>query len=79
MYLDTEHLRAALAVRDLTDPAHGPHAMQRICDAVVDGLAAAWGAEVRLVRRSPVVTERDNYDRLYYPSDGASRGERYTR
>jgi phenylalanyl-tRNA synthetase alpha chain len=79
MYLDTEHLCAALAVRDLTDPAHGPHAMQRMCDAIVTELATAWRAEVRVVRRSPVVTARDNYDRLYYPPDGASRGERYTR
>lgn len=79
MYLETEHLRAALAVRDLTDPAHGPHAMQRMCDAIVTELASTWNADVRLVRRSPVVTERDNYDRLYYPTDGASRGERHTR
>jgi phenylalanyl-tRNA synthetase alpha chain len=79
MYMDLEQLRAALAVRDLTDPAHGAHAMQLVCDAIVEALAAAWGASVRVVRASPVVTARDNYDRLYYPAGGVARDARYTR
>src|SRR5512140_2894260 len=79
MYIDVEQLRAALAVRDLTDPAHGPHAMQLLCDAIVGALAAAWGAAVRVVRASPIVTARDNYDRLYYPAEGVARDARYTR
>ena len=79
MYIDLEQLRAALAVRDLTDPTHGPHAMQALCDALVAALAAARGASVRVVRGSPVVTARDNYDRLYYPPDGVARDARYTR
>jgi phenylalanyl-tRNA synthetase alpha chain len=79
MYLDLEQLRAALAVRDLTNPAHGAHAMQLLCDSIVGALAAAWGAQIRVVRASPVVTARDNYDRLYYPADGVARDARYTR
>jgi len=79
MYIELEQLRAALAVRDLTDPTQGPHAMQALCDALVAALAAAWGASVRVVRGSPVVTARDNYDRLYYPADGVARDARYTR
>jgi len=79
MYIELEQLRAALAVRDLTDPAHGAHAMQLLCDAIVGALAAAWGAAVRVVRASPVVTARDNYDRLYYPAEGVARDARYTR
>jgi phenylalanyl-tRNA synthetase alpha chain len=79
MYIDLEQLRAALAVRDLTDPAQGAHAMQRICDALAAALAAAWGATMRVVRGSPVVTARDNYDRLYYPAQGVARDARYTR
>ena len=35
MYIDLDHLRAALALRDLTDPAQGPHAIQALCDALV--------------------------------------------
>ncbi|HSR96224.1 MAG TPA: hypothetical protein VLM79_04095 [Kofleriaceae bacterium] len=79
MYLDLEQLRAALAVRDLSDPAHGDHAIQLVCDAITGALAAAWGTDLRLVRASPVVTARDNYDRLYYPPDGVARDARYTR
>jgi phenylalanyl-tRNA synthetase alpha chain len=79
MYLDLEQLRAALALRDLTDPAQGPHAMQVLCDALVAALVRAWGAAVRVVRGSPVVTARDNYDRLYFPPDGVARDARYTR
>jgi phenylalanyl-tRNA synthetase alpha chain len=79
MYIDLEQLRAALAVRDLTDPAQGAHAMQLVCSAIVEALAAAWGASIRVVRASPVVTARDNYDRLYYPAGGVARDARYTR
>ena len=79
MYIDLEQLRAALAVRDLTDPAHGAHAMQLVCDAIAEALAAAWRASIRVVRASPIVTARDNYDRLYYPADGVARDARYTR
>jgi phenylalanyl-tRNA synthetase alpha chain len=79
MYIDLEQLRAALAVRDLSDPAHGAHAIQLMCDAITGALAAAWGAAIRVVRASPVVTASDNYDRLYYPPDGVARAARYTR
>lgn len=79
MYIDLQQLRAALAVRDLTDPAHGAHAMQLVCDALGQALAAAWRAELRVVRASPIVTARDNYDRLYYPPEGVARDARYTR
>src|SRR5215467_4286889 len=79
MYIDLEQLRAALAVRDLSDPAHGAHAIQLVCDAIAGALAAAWGTERRVVRALPVVTVRDNYDRLYYPPDGVARAVRYTR
>lgn len=72
MYIDLASLRAALAVRDLTDPSQGPHAMQLLVSALTpDG--------ARVVRASPVVTARDNYDRLYYPADGVARDARYTR
>lgn len=79
MYIDLEQLRAALALRDLTDPGQGHHAMQVMCDALTCALATAWSAPVRVVRGSPVVTARDNYDRLYYPPDGVARDARYTR
>jgi phenylalanyl-tRNA synthetase alpha chain len=70
-------LQAALAVRDLSDPAHGPHAMQRLLDAIL--AAVAPGAEIHVHRPSPIVTAHHNYDRLHYPVDGVARDARYTR
>ena len=73
--LDPPRLVAALTLRDLTDPAHGPHAMQRLLDDVV----AALPGEPRRRRALPIVTARDNYDRLGYPPDAVTRDARYTR
>jgi phenylalanyl-tRNA synthetase alpha chain len=69
----------ALALRDLTDPARGPHAMQLLVDAALRALTDAWGCPVRIERAHPVVTVADNYDRLLYPPGGAARDARYTR
>jgi phenylalanyl-tRNA synthetase alpha chain len=70
----------ALALRDLTDPAQGPHAMQLLVDEAVSALAAAWRCSVLVERGAPpVVTVADNYDRLLYPPGGAARDARYTR
>lgn len=77
--LSAEAVRRALSVRDLTDPAAGPHAMQRLLDEVVAALQAAWRSPARVHRASPIVSVADNYDRLHYPSEGAARDARYTR
>lgn len=77
--LSPDALRRALAVRDLTDPAGGPHAVQRVLDAAAAALARAWGCAVRVERAGPVVSVEDNYDRLHYPPGGAARDARYTR
>ena len=77
--LDAEQVRRALTLRDLTDPKDGPHALQLLVDAAVQALRAAWGAEVRLTRKSPIVSIRDNYDRLGYSAEAAARDARYTR
>ena len=67
----------ALTLRDLTDPAQGPHAMQRLVAAAV---AAPTGSpEVHLVRAPTVVPVEDHYDRLGYPVDAIARDIRYTR
>ncbi|MCP3142654.1 PheS-related mystery ligase SrmL [Pyxidicoccus xibeiensis] len=77
--LSADELRRALSVRDLTDPAAGPHAMQQLIAAVLDALRSAWGCDARVHRQSPVVSIADNYDRLHYPPGGAARDARYTR
>jgi len=74
-----EALDRALALRDLTDPSRGPHAMQRVIERIADALARAWGCQVRVHRAHPVVSIADNYDRLHFPPDGASRDARHTR
>jgi phenylalanyl-tRNA synthetase alpha chain len=77
--LTPDALARALAVRDLTDPAQGPHAVQRVLDAAVSALRRAWGCAVIVERAHPIVPVADNYDRLHYPPDGAARDARYTR
>jgi len=77
--LDSESYGRALALRDLTDAALGPHAMQLLVRDAVDALAALWRCPVVVYRAPPVVTIADNYDALGYPPDGAARDARYTR
>jgi len=68
-----------LALRDLTDAALGPHAMQLLVQHALDALLAAWNCPVVVYRAPPLVPAADNYDDLGYPPDGASRDARYTR
>ncbi len=68
-----------LAVRDLTDPSAGDHAMQQVVEAIQAALAAAWGVPVHRDGGPRVVTVADNYDRLRYPPDAVTRDRRYSR
>jgi hypothetical protein len=77
--LSPGQLAADLAVRDLTDPAQGGHAIQLLVDAAVARLAAAWGCQVRRHRGPRVVPVEENYDRLRIPTDAVTRDVRYTR
>lgn len=77
--LTPEALARALALRDLTDPSQGRHAMQDLLRGLTAALAGQWRCPVIVERRSPVVPVADNYDRLHYPPDGAARDARYTR
>lgn len=74
-----EARRTDLAVRDLTDPGQGPHAVQLVLDEAVTALRSAWPCTVRTVRSHPIVTVDDNYDRLRYSPDDVTRDARYTR
>ncbi len=77
--LSAEALARALAVRDLTEPAQGRHAVQLVAEAAVEALREAWRCPVLLERAHPVVDVADNYDRLRYPAGGAARDARHTR
>jgi phenylalanyl-tRNA synthetase alpha chain len=69
----------SLSLRDLTDAAYGPHAMQLLLADVVRALCEAWSCELIVYRGSPVVSLRDNYELLGYAADAAARDARYTR
>lgn len=78
-HLSARAIVDALTLRDLTDPAHGPHAMQALLDALERCLADRWSIPVRRHRAHPVVSIADNYDRLLIPADAVARDARYTR
>jgi phenylalanyl-tRNA synthetase alpha chain len=77
--LSPDQVDAALALRDLTDPARGVHAVGLLLDAAVDALSTRWGSTARVLRPSPVVSVEDNYDRLGYPPAAITREARYSR
>lgn len=77
--LSAAQLQRDLGVRDLSDPAGGPHAIQILVDRAVAALCRAWGAEVRWCRGPRIVPVADNYDRLGYPPEAITREARYTR
>ncbi|MGO9557649.1 MAG: hypothetical protein ACLPYW_01005 [Acidimicrobiales bacterium] len=78
-YLTPDQLRRDQAIRDLSDPAHGAHALQLLVESAVERLVNAWNCQVRWCRGPRVVPVADNYDRLGFAADAISRETRYTR
>ena len=78
-HLNLDQLSRDLAVRDLTDPGSGPHAVQLLVELVAEALTAAWGCPERRAPGPRVVLVADNYDDLGFTADAASRDGRYTR
>jgi phenylalanyl-tRNA synthetase alpha chain len=77
--LTSAQLARDLAVRDLTDPNEGPHALQLLVDAAVAALVDAWHCDVRMARGPRIVPLTDNYDALRFPAADVTRDARYTR
>src|ERR671917_2020826 len=77
--MHAKDVRRSLSVRDLTDKAQGPHAMQILLREVIEALRETWASELLIHRESPIVSVEENYDALHYPPEGASRDARYTR
>jgi phenylalanyl-tRNA synthetase alpha chain len=77
--ITSEQLAGALQLRDLSDPAHGPHSMQLIVKGVTAALETRWRCAVHTYRASPIVTIAENYEVLGYPADAPAREARYTR
>ncbi|MCZ7526741.1 MAG: hypothetical protein M5U14_10405 [Acidimicrobiia bacterium] len=78
-HLTPDQLARDLALRDLTDPGEGPHALQMLVDRAVDALTGAWGCERRRCPGPRVIPIADNYDHLRFTAEAASRDQRYTR
>jgi phenylalanyl-tRNA synthetase alpha chain len=72
-------LAQALALRDLSDEAQSVHAVNLLVRQIAAALQANYHVLPEVHRGSRVVSVEDNYDRLYYPPDGAARNSRYTR
>lgn len=77
--ISLDEYRRAISLRDLTDPAQGPHALQLLLREVTDALARAWGCTLVVHRANPLIPIEDNYDRLHYAPEAAARDARYTR
>ena len=78
-YLSPAQLQRDLSIRDLSDPAQGPHAIQVLVGQAVEGLSGVWGCEARWCRGHRIVPVADNYDRLGYAAEAITRDARYTR
>jgi phenylalanyl-tRNA synthetase alpha chain len=78
-YLSLTELNSALALRDLTDPGAGAHAMQRLLADVVTALQRCWDIPTETHRLNPLVATADNYDRLGYAPGDVTRDSRYSR
>ncbi len=78
--MSPERLAASLAIRDLTDPKNGIHAINIMVTEVKEGLKRAY-PEVLIeeIRTSPEVSVRENFDDLLFPADNVGRSSRYTR
>lgn len=75
--LDATAYRRAPAVRDLTDAACGPHAMQILVQQAIAAVCAVWKSPVIVYRAPASVPVCDNYDDLQCPVDGTARDARY--
>lgn len=78
--MSAQKLQESLAVRDLTDPSNGEHAINQMVARIYEalGTAAGW-PKPTILRGDPITTVRDNMDRLYFPQDNLSRSSTYTR
>jgi phenylalanyl-tRNA synthetase alpha chain len=78
-HLSTSQVRRDVAIRDLTDPASGEHAVQILIDRAVGALQAKWQCEVRWYRGTRVVTIEDNCNSLGFQNSDVTRDAQYTR
>jgi phenylalanyl-tRNA synthetase alpha chain len=76
--LSPERLDRYLALRDLTDPDQGLHAINILMNELIAAVVRWSGLPADIARRPPVVLITDNYDRLFYEPDAIARSARYS-
>jgi phenylalanyl-tRNA synthetase alpha chain len=76
--LSPERLDHYLALRDLTDPDQGRHAVNILLGHLATAVARWSALSADIMRTSPVVPITDNYDRLFYEPDAIARSARYS-
>lgn len=78
--MSEEHLSASLSITDLTNPVNGIHAINIVVEKIREGLMLAYPeTSLEELRVGPVVSVKENYDKLLFPADNAGRSSRYTR
>ena len=79
MTMTTDELARALALRDLSDPAAGGHAVQHVLATIEQAVSVVWRIPVHRAAGPRIVLIADNYDRLRYEPDAITRDRRYSR
>ncbi|MDD5639375.1 MAG: hypothetical protein PHR47_01030 [Candidatus Pacebacteria bacterium] len=78
--MSPERLRASLAIKDLTNPKNGIHAINIAVKKIEDGLRKSYPeSTIEKIYSKPEVSIKENYDDLLFPIDNAGRSSRYTR
>lgn len=78
--ISKERLAKTLAIKDLSDPTNGLHAINLVVSKILDYLTKKEGWPKPEIRRaSPISSVTNDFDRLYFPPDSLNRLPRYTR
>lgn len=78
--MSPERLAASLAIPDLTDQKNGIHVINLVVNKIKQALENVYMESVLSeIRTSPIVSVKDNFDNLLFPSDNVGRSSRYTR
>jgi phenylalanyl-tRNA synthetase alpha chain len=73
-----QQIKQYLEIPDLTASKH-PHAVRLLCDKIIHYMQASHtSSNVHIYRKNPVVTVKDNYDKLLISQDNISRSSTYT-
>lgn len=79
--MSSEKVKRALAIKDLTDPQNGVHAINLLIEKIRTRLSQKEGWPPPDLRRSTssISSVANDFDRLYFPIDSPSRSPVYTR